>query len=652
MQFRDSQKWSVMYPKPIRLKKLFTFVLLVCSVTLSAQYDANVDSLRQALQQQNEEEEKLQTLLHLWEGLAYTAPEEAFNYAQRGLALARKLKDEKMEASFLYRIGVNFNNYNQLDSALVFYNKARQIYQGLGLEMEARTVLDGMAIVYFYAGKYEKAHEAFQSNRDWYLKQGNLLHVAYIDIAESNIYTFEGKLELALKHALNGLQLYEAHGGDQRSVADAKNGVANAYFLQERYAKALQYYHQARATYQEIGDKYYLAQILNDIGNLHLSRNMLDSAAFYLNQSIGYSEATGAQSLHATAVANLGRVNEQKGNYKAALQQHIQALETFRQLDEKSKLIEQYHAIAEAYYKLDENDTASLYADSSLNLALNVGRWNGIEAAYLLKSNIQERLNNPRAALEFFRQAMLYRDSILNEESLKNIAEMDALYELGVKNERINSLEAENRWAKTRATGLTIGLLLVFIIGALSAGLLWMRNRKNQKIRAKEKEIEAEKIKNLDLEKKRLGERLDHLKRELSSQVLFLCQKNDLLAKVQKEIQDISLVDTANKKQLTRIVRQIDHNIESEQEWEHFMNTFVEVHPNFLKELKSNFPELTTKECRLAALFKLNLSTKEIASLLHISPDSVKKARTRFRKKLNLDSSVDLEEFLMLFPAN
>jgi DNA-binding CsgD family transcriptional regulator len=356
--------------------------------------------------------------------------------------------------------------------------------------------------------------------------------------------------------------------------------------------------------------------------------------------------------LHATAVANLGRVNEQKGNYKAALQQHIQALETFRQLDEKSKLIEQYHAIAEAYYKLDENGTASLYADSSLNLALNVGRWNGIEAAYLLKSNIQERLNNPRAALEFFRQAMLYRDSILNEESLKNIAEMDALYELGVKNERINSLEAENRWAKTRATGLTIGLLLVFIIGALSAGLLWMRNRKNQKIRAKEKEVEAEKIKNLDLEKKRLGERLDHLKRELSSQVLFLCQKNDLLAKVQKEIEDISLVDTTNKKQLTRIVRQIDHNIESEQEWEHFMNTFVEVHPNFLKELKSNFPELTTKECRLAALFKLNLSTKEIASLLHISPDSVKKARTRFRKKLNLDSSVDLEEFLMLFPAN
>jgi len=641
-----------MYPKPIRYKKYFLYLLLFISNVLSAQYNLNVDSLERVYQQQTNEEDKLNTLVYLWESLAYTAPEEALAYARKGLALARKLEDEQMQATFLYKIGVNFNNYNQLDSALIYYDKARNIYQHLGLEMKERTVLNGMAIVYFYTGEYEKAHEAFQSNRDWYLEQGNLLHVAYIDIAESNIYTFEGKLELALKHALNGLQLYEANGGDKRAIADAKNSVANAYFLQERYEKSLQYYQQARATYREIGDKFFLAQILNDIGNLHLRKNAPDSAILYLNQSIEYSEAVGAKSLYATAIANLGQVNAQKGNHEAALQQHIQALEAFRQLDEKSKLIEQYLAIAEVYFKLDENSAATRYADSSLNLALDVGRWNGIESAYLLKSQIQERLNNSRAALAFFQQAMHYRDSMLNEKSLKNIAEMDALYELGVKNERINSLEAENRWARTRANGLTIGLFLVFIIGGLTAGLLWMRNRKNQKIRAKEKEIEAEKIKNLDLEKKRLGDRLDHLKRELSSQVLFLCQKNDLLAKVQKEIREISYTDDINKKQLRSLVRQIDHNIESEQEWENFMNTFVEVHPDFLKELKLKFPELTPKECRLAALFKLNLSSKEIASILHISPDSVKKARTRFRKKLNLDSSVDLEEFLMLFPAN
>jgi DNA-binding CsgD family transcriptional regulator len=40
------------------------------------------------------------------------------------------------------------------------------------------------------------------------------------------------------------------------------------------------------------------------------------------------------------------------------------------------------------------------------------------------------------------------------------------------------------------------------------------------------------------------------------------------------------------------------------------------------------------------------MSTKEIASVLGISPDSVKKARNRLRKKLDLDATQDLNNFL------
>ena len=57
----------------------------------------------------------------------------------------------------------------------------------------------------------------------------------------------------------------------------------------------------------------------------------------------------------------------------------------------------------------------------------------------------------------------------------------------------------------------------------------------------------------------------------------------------------------------------------------------------FQHELKRRYPSLTAYDIRLCTYLKANLSTKEIATLLNISPDSVKKAKHRLRKKLNLD---------------
>ncbi len=57
----------------------------------------------------------------------------------------------------------------------------------------------------------------------------------------------------------------------------------------------------------------------------------------------------------------------------------------------------------------------------------------------------------------------------------------------------------------------------------------------------------------------------------------------------------------------------------------------------FQRKLKDRHPALTPYDLRLCTYLKSNLSTKEIATLLNITPDSVKKAKHRLRKKLSLD---------------
>ena len=61
---------------------------------------------------------------------------------------------------------------------------------------------------------------------------------------------------------------------------------------------------------------------------------------------------------------------------------------------------------------------------------------------------------------------------------------------------------------------------------------------------------------------------------------------------------------------------------------------------NFRERLKREHPGLTAYDLRLCTYLKANLTTKEIATLLNITPDSVKKAKHRLRKKMSLHPEI------------
>jgi DNA-binding CsgD family transcriptional regulator len=78
------------------------------------------------------------------------------------------------------------------------------------------------------------------------------------------------------------------------------------------------------------------------------------------------------------------------------------------------------------------------------------------------------------------------------------------------------------------------------------------------------------------------------------------------------------------------------------------MRTSVEdVHKDFNSKVMRNYPDVTNNDLRLMSLLKMNLSSKEIANILNISIDGVKKARYRLRKKLNLSTEDSLQELVI-----
>lgn len=137
--------------------------------------------------------------------------------------------------------------------------------------------------------------------------------------------------------------------------------------------------------------------------------------------------------------------------------------------------------------------------------------------------------------------------------------------------------------------------------------------------------------------------------RELANSAMNIVYKNELLQKISDEINNFK--DSTGKKlsedQLKKIHKVIDEGMSDDRDWNVFENSFNEAHENFFKKLKHGHPDLVPNDLKLCAYLRMNMSSKEMASLLNISLRGVEIRRYRLRKKLNLEHDKNLVEFLI-----
>lgn len=137
--------------------------------------------------------------------------------------------------------------------------------------------------------------------------------------------------------------------------------------------------------------------------------------------------------------------------------------------------------------------------------------------------------------------------------------------------------------------------------------------------------------------------------RELANSAMNIVYKNELLQKLSDEIN--SFKDSTGKKlsedQLRKVHNVIDEGMSDERDWNIFERSFNEAHENFFKKLKNGHPDLVPNDLKLCAYLRMNMSSKEMASLLNISLRGVEIRRYRLRKKLNLAHDKNLVEFLI-----
>lgn len=177
-----------------------------------------------------------------------------------------------------------------------------------------------------------------------------------------------------------------------------------------------------------------------------------------------------------------------------------------------------------------------------------------------------------------------------------------------------------------------IGMFSFLAISALLYFGFKQRIKRNKMEREKQEEI--------------YKQELAFKKKELASHTLHLVKKNTFLQELKEDLDQVKKSPELFKTEYKRLGRLLNQESAEDEYWEIFKSYFSEVHNNFDNKLKMVANDVSEHEIRLASFLRMNLSTKEIASIFNVLPNSILKSKYRLKKKLALTKEDDLMRFL------
>lgn len=194
---------------------------------------------------------------------------------------------------------------------------------------------------------------------------------------------------------------------------------------------------------------------------------------------------------------------------------------------------------------------------------------------------------------------------------------------------------------------------LLFYFALVLVAIFVVRAYNRKKLKRKQRELldqmeKQQKERMAKLEKEELANEIRLKQNELASTTLNIAKKNEMIL----ELKNMLLVNKdkfSNSQRYRSFIKKLNNSIEDTEDWKRFEVNFKELHDDFFERLLKAYPSLTPKDLKLCAYLKMNLSTKEIAPLMAISVRGVEIHRYRLRKKLEMDSTDNLSNFLITF---
>ena len=598
---------------------------------------------------QDETSEEVKALIDSARVYYYLNGEKTLRFSREAFALSEEADDYWGKLNALQLIGEGFYTLGKFDSAMYCFDQALELSVAEKDRPEVANNLVSKGSIASAEGKYSEALDYYMDGIEVMTELADTSDLCDAWLRYGNVFSNQGNHDKAAEAILTAIRFCE-WSGDMTDVAYCYANLAVISDKQKAYEQAEEYYGNAIEIFTELEDDFGLGGVYNNLGILYKHMEAYDEAIKAYEESLAIFRRLEFQEGIGACYTNLGILQLAKGLYENATDYARQGLEISLAIANRESEQDNLNTLARAYSNLNQYPEALLYAERSKEIADDLGSVEKQRDVSETYSMIYEGVGDYRAALESYKQFGVYKDSIFNTERSKQIDELRTIYETEKKDREIELLAKNAEIDRIKKTRLWIGLGLAVLIGALLVYNQWQRRRKDKQIHLQQQEIESQKRRNAELENDRLNSELEFKQRELTAKVLQLARKNEFLQTLNSKVEELrDETEGTTKDNVRRLGRMINHDVESETDWDDFLASFREVHKEYLEKLIDQYPDLSKSEIKLSCLMKMNLSSKEMASLLNISAEGIKKARHRLRKKLRLEPDQGIQEFLLSF---
>lgn len=422
--------------------------------------------------------------------------------------------------------------------------------------------------------------------------------------------------ELAVQYAITSLKLQEYLGFENfPAVSIFYMWVGESLLITDYTTEAIQYLQKGLqlASNDTLVRPFRFMFTYNNLGLAYRDLHQHDSALFYF------------KTLHDYCVKKK-ELNWQEIAYKNGLP----SLVALQMLDSAKVVVHHLFEIAKTSKEPDdeliawemtgriamlENDFTKAEQALLKSAALNNGRnmellnrvHEGLAACY-------EKMGNGKEAYRYLKLASTYNDSISEVKASRNNRYLFIKAEYDKEQMRLSDLAEEKKKA---IRNRNIGILSLLLLAC--ALILYMNQRKNKATQLQQQATKE----------------LERFKEEILA-------KNDRIEQL--------LMDAGHRQQVVQDAHAAEElsqqMILTEADWQNFKSLFEKTYPAFFRKLRDKAPGITEAEQRMAALVKIQLTTRQIASMQGIGTDSVHKTRHRLRQRFGTETTAELETLI------
>lgn len=409
--------------------------------------------------------------------------------------------------------------------------------------------------------------------------------------------------------------------------------LGDIYFMYDDLDKSKKYFlewHDLKEYYAEKPQSVY-----NSLALIYSDEGILDSSYFFYEQGYNLSKQLKDTVWVDIIVANWSKDLIKRNEYDRAAKLLNKPMHNFKQSVSFYELVANNHLQMASIAKAKKDISGFRNnLDSAQHYFLKQGNAPNAKWNYL-KSDYFQLINRMDSSMYYFKNATaldVNRHEKLNPLELAKIEqfllEQEQRNEKSIFENRINTLNSKNQSYKI------ISLLVAVVLGLCIVYLVIQNRRKSKLFRLREQQVAEE-----------LASKEENIK--------------DLVSNIQSINKQLQSIDTLNKKQMlsnreAELVNDelLRMRLLTDQNWDIFKVQFDRVYPNFITQLLHLHGDLSPADLRVACLVRLNVSNQQMADLLCISKDSLRKSHQRLRQKLNITDQATLVEYIFNVSAN